>query len=1431
MEENDASPSPRTPYLLTAMNRFATLFLLLAGLLVAAPAGAQCTTSWATAVSGNWNNAANWTAGLPDGADVACITIGGAAYTVTLDVNAAVSALSLGASAGAQRQTLLVGAGRTLTMTNNSVINSRGTLDWQGGTLSTGAGATLTNNGLLAISGASTKDIGGSTTIRNQASTTFSGTGNLRFLGGGSVFVNAGAGTFDVQSDADFTHFNGGNTFTNDGLFQKSAGTGAAIVSTSGIVFNNNATVNAQAGTIQFDGNGTHGSTFTASAGAVVLFNSGTHTVTGTLTGSPAGAVRLDDGATLTGGTINFGGTGFEWQSGNFGTITNTGLLRLTTSGTKDLNGASTLTNQNLIEMTDTGSLRFLGGASVLVNAPGATFDLLSDAGFTFFNGGNTFTNNGLLRKSGGTGASVVSASTTNLVFNNNATVNAQVGTIRFDGNGTHTNGTFTASVGAVVLFNAGTQTVVGTIQGNPLGAVRMDDGATLVDDGSGATIDFGNTGFEWQSGNFGGSLTNVNLLRLTTPGTKDLNGSSTLTNQSLVQMTDTGVFRLVGGGSAFVNAATGIFDVQSDADFTFFNGGNTFTNNGVLRKSAVDPLNDPNDDTVVSSSTTNLAFNNNGTVDAQAGTIRFDGNGTHTNGTFTAAAGADVFFNAGTHTISGTIQGSSAGAVRMDDGATLAGGTVNFSGTGFEWQGGDFGTLTNGGLLRLTTGDVKDINGSATVTNQGTAELTDTGNLRFIGGGSVFVNAAGATFDLLSDAGLTHFNGGNTFTNNGLLRKSGGTGASVVSTSGLAFNNDGTVNALLGTIQFDGSSTHTNGTFTAAAGASVFFNGGTQTVVGTLTGSPAGAVFMDSGATLVGGTINFSGTGFQWQSGNFGTLTNTGLLRLTTSGLKDLNGSSTLTNQSLVEMTDTGSLRFVGGGSVFVNAAAGTFDLQSDASFSHFNGGNTFTNQGLLRKSGGAGASVVSTSGLAFNNAGTVDALSGTVDFNGPFTNEPGGLVRGTAAVNTAGASVTDNGITGPGTSPGTLSWVGNYAPRAGARLAIELGGLTAGTQHDVLAVSGNATLGGVLKISFVNGFIPVAGNTFTILTANNVAGTFDVVEEPANTSFVVTYNATSVVITAQPTEPVVATLVPVSGPPDGPVVVPATGGQVNYRVTLRNTTGTAQTFQAWVEAVLPGGGVLSPPLVGPQSVTLAPNQTIGPVAFTQQVPGTTAPGVYLLRLRVGTFPDPVIDEDAFVAIKAEAPPRLSGGAAVVAERGGHRAASGRGAEGGLRADGWIAYEVTDGTPILAERAITEAEAAALEATAAARAAAEDADGAAEAAVPGPDAATEPAPEAASPEAAAAGTGLPAEYALHTAHPNPFADRATLRYDLPEASAVRLAVYDALGREVAVLVDREVEAGRHAAAFDGRALAAGVYVVRMTAGRHAFTQRVTLVH
>ena len=74
-------------------------------------------------------------------------------------------------------------------------------------------------------------------------------------------------------------------------------------------------------------------------------------------------------------------------------------------------------------------------------------------------------------------------------------------------------------------------------------------------------------------------------------------------------------------------------------------------------------------------------------------------------------------------------------------------------------------------------------------------------------------------------------------------------------------------------------------------------------------------------------------------------------------------------------------------------------------------------------------------------------------------------------------------------------------------------------------------------------------------------------------------------------------------------------------------------------------------------------------------------------------------------------------------------------------------------------------------------------------------------------------------------ATPNPSRERTTFRFTLPTAGTVRLAVYDALGREVAVLVDEERGAGRHDAVLDASRLSPGVYVARLTAAEATATR------
>ena len=74
----------------------------------------------------------------------------------------------------------------------------------------------------------------------------------------------------------------------------------------------------------------------------------------------------------------------------------------------------------------------------------------------------------------------------------------------------------------------------------------------------------------------------------------------------------------------------------------------------------------------------------------------------------------------------------------------------------------------------------------------------------------------------------------------------------------------------------------------------------------------------------------------------------------------------------------------------------------------------------------------------------------------------------------------------------------------------------------------------------------------------------------------------------------------------------------------------------------------------------------------------------------------------------------------------------------------------------------------------------------------------------------------LPVQAALWPNYPNPFNPSTAIRYEIPVAGHVHLAVYDATGKEVAVLVDEVREAGRYDARFDGASLASGVYFYRL---------------
>ncbi|HOS65674.1 MAG TPA: right-handed parallel beta-helix repeat-containing protein [Candidatus Latescibacteria bacterium] len=92
----------------------------------------------------------------------------------------------------------------------------------------------------------------------------------------------------------------------------------------------------------------------------------------------------------------------------------------------------------------------------------------------------------------------------------------------------------------------------------------------------------------------------------------------------------------------------------------------------------------------------------------------------------------------------------------------------------------------------------------------------------------------------------------------------------------------------------------------------------------------------------------------------------------------------------------------------------------------------------------------------------------------------------------------------------------------------------------------------------------------------------------------------------------------------------------------------------------------------------------------------------------------------------------------------------------------------------------------------------------------------------------------VPLRFLVMQNAPNPFNPVTTIRFALPEAGHVTLAVYDVRGVLVRTLADRSLPAGAHAVVWDGydtmgREVASGVYVYRLTAAQGVVTRRMVL--
>lgn len=484
------------------MRRFYALCLAALALLVAPRAHAQtCTTSWTNAAGGAWETASNWSDGVPDPGDVACITLGGT-YTVTTDrSDRTVAALVVGGASGTQTLTVFNG----FTASGDVRIGPHGLVELLDrvpgggdglyasgvvtveGVLQTTAGVTLMPTGTLVV------ETGG--TLRLTDGAAMGGSASALRLRGEAVCTS---GTCQINAPADV-----------DGGTLRTAGTGTRMdVRGGGRLFN--AALEAETGsTLNITRNG-----------------SVRYTVGGTIAGTPAGTVAWTGNtafaAEVGGATLAVAGTGITLTGSAFltsggGAFRNTGRL-YAPHDPSNFATVDGVTLRNAGQLVLEIGLGFRNAGIVHNEAAGVvhTYDGGSLGGVGGAAG--RFENAGLLRQTERTNTAYGTSCRIQIPYDGlpGSVLRAEAGTINVEQGGTLRDVSFEAAEGTLVAVGGSASLrVSGTLSGTPVGDVRLYR-AQVSAGPEGATFDVGGTGLRLGSSVAlvgGGVFTNTGLL------------------------------------------------------------------------------------------------------------------------------------------------------------------------------------------------------------------------------------------------------------------------------------------------------------------------------------------------------------------------------------------------------------------------------------------------------------------------------------------------------------------------------------------------------------------------------------------------------------------------------------------------------------------------------------------------------------------------------------------------------------------------------------------------------------------------------------------------------------------------------------------------------------------------------------------------------
>jgi hypothetical protein len=672
------------------------------------------------------------------------------------------------------------------------------------------------------------------------------------------------------------------------------------------------------------------------------------------------------------------------------------------------------------------------------------------------------------------------------------------------------------ANPNQITLTGGGSIDNAGTISTPPGGLISGTGGGNITNEETGIITNTAGNAVIFNAGgnllNLAGALVQSN----TAAGVFSTGGQTTITNSGTISGA-TGVE--IDTGGSVTNNAGGIIRGTGGEGVGDGIGVAALPNSGV----APEPLAVANSGTI-SGTNTAIDLEGGGSITNNSGASIVAGAG---NPAVIANGGPLIFLNAGTITGSVTLDTLPGTAANFANQATLVTGGIIAGDLNLGTNPGTILTLDGAGIEALSKAVTGLITNAGSVIKQGTGTWVVDKSVGNNPGGTTV--ESGTLIDALTNALGT---GPITVTGNAsLLQISQGVEIAnpnqITLTDGGSIDNAGTISTPPGgLISGTGGGNITNeetGIITNTAGNAVIFNAGGNllNLAGALVQSnTAAGVFSTGGQTTITNSGTISGLiGINLAGG--GSVTNnaggvisgrSGLAILNAGGpIKFSNAGTINGNVLLGNFANTAQL-FSGGrinGNLNLgNSAASNLilDGSTDQSLSQAISG-TIANAGSLTKQGSANWTV----DVAMSAPVSTNILAGVLTVNSSLTSplvtvQAGAMLKGTGNVL---GNVVNLGTISPGNSPGTLTIGGNFTQGAGGTYNVEI---FSPQNYSRLVVLGHASLDGTLHLTLASGFRFQPGETFTVLTAQGISGTFRTIS--GNSSVQVTYANGQVIV-----------------------------------------------------------------------------------------------------------------------------------------------------------------------------------------------------------------------------------------------------------------------------------------------------------------------------